>query len=83
MPDAGRYAQLVGRYGEATVAAAVQARWLLDAEADDRWAALMGDIEQAGFERVCPSCDRSCSIRDFHWNGVEIVCGDCSNRGIL
>ena len=51
MPDAGTYAQLVARYGEETVAAAVQARWSRDAEADDRWAALMGDVER--LEHVC------------------------------
>ena len=58
MPDADTYAQLVARYGEETVAAAVLARWSLDPEADDRWAALMGDVERDGFERVCPSCNR-------------------------
>ncbi len=84
MPDADSYSQLVARYGEETVAAAVLARWSLDPEADDRWAALMGDVERDGFERVCPSCNRIRSVRDFHWDGIDqIVCGDCSTWGVF
>ena len=84
MPDAGTYAQLVVRHGRGKVAAAVLARWSLDPEAGDRWAALVGDVERAGPERVCPSCDRICSVRDFHWDGADqIICGSCSNRGVF
>ena len=78
MPDADTYAQLVARHGRGTVAAAVLARWSLDFEADDRWAALMEDVERGGFERVCPSCDRIRPVGDVHWNGIDrVVCGDC------
>lgn len=82
MPDADTYAQLVARYGEETVAAAVQARWTLDREADDRWATLSEDVARRRFERLCPCCDRVRSTHDFHWNGVDQdTCGYCTNWG--
>ena len=59
MPDAGTYTRLVARHGPGRVASAVLARWMLDAEADDRQALLEDDLERMRLAILgvpCPTC---------------------------